>query len=153
MRGRDCSGGQAQPCDCPRHFQNKPGRCSKGKRVNLMTTAISSSRNLLTLPSGKSCIRQKSGHLLRKRKTEPEIRITHVGPRFHHAFHTPAAAGGRWNVNRLHCSGGAAPQTCCPRGDPGTGARAAVRLVPQPPRLGSDTTRPLSMSQLCPALP
>ena len=93
-------GGRAQPCDCPCHFQNKPGRCSKGKRVNLMTPAISSSRNLLTLPSGKSCVLQKSGHLPKKRKTEPERHIPHVGLRFHHAPHAPVAAGGRWNVNR-----------------------------------------------------
>lgn len=117
----------ARPPGHPCHFQNKPGRCSKGRQVNAMTTAISSSRNLLTLPSGKSRILQKSGHLLKKRKTELEMQITHVGLSFHHAPHAPVVAGGRWDVT-CHPRLGEGPIS---RPAPATGG-ARTRLQPPP---------------------
>lgn len=52
----------------PCHFQNKPGRCSKGKRVNLMTTAISGSRKLLPDPRGKATLHRNQATCLRKGK-------------------------------------------------------------------------------------
>lgn len=93
-----------------------------------MTTAISSSRNLLTLPSGKSRILQKSGHLLKKRKTELEMQITHVGLSFHHAPHAPVVAGGRWDVT-CHPRLGEGPIS---RPAPATGgARTRLQHPPQ----------------------
>lgn len=57
------------------HFQDKPGRYSEGSWVNLMTIAMSSSRNLFISASRESHVLQKPSHLLKNKKKETRTQI------------------------------------------------------------------------------
>lgn len=98
------------------HFQDKPRKCSEGSRVNLMTIAISSSRNLFISASrGKPCPEKKKKKnqvpCLRTKKERNKRYISHICLGF---YYGPwELVTGTWSSPELWCNlpGGLHPCT------------------------------------------
>lgn len=65
-------------------FQDKPERCSEGSQVNLMTIAISSSRNLFIAASREKPCTAKTKSFSEEQEKREKRHIPRVCLRFYH---------------------------------------------------------------------